>query len=247
MARFKHEYVETTYKGNPVLGRKWQGKLVFPRQPGYLTPGEQGYLATMRQLFEEAMQDQSISTLLVFDDDALLHCNFTEALSELLSEERCGSLVDIHGTGGVLLLGATIWINGTFPSRGRWTGGWRQVMYDIRATEKRTGRRTQCFNVDRKTMGTFGVIYHRHTFPYIIEWIQRAEKPFDHIWAHLTDKGFPVRAARDAIVVQDVRHESSVDPSRGLQEDLWARARQHRWDMSRFCDPATGASLQVPK
>merc|ERR1712146_267860 len=231
----------------PVLGRKFKGKVPLPGEPGYLTPGEQGYLATMRQLLEEALNDPRVTSILVFDDDALLHCNFAEELRKLLSEERCGGLVEAESTGGVLLLGSALWINGTYPERGRWTGGWAQVDHDMEVIRQRTGHSTQCFNVDRKTMGTFGVIYHRQVFAPIIEWTLRADEPFDHLWPHLTSMGFPVRAGYRSLVVQDVRHQSSVDPSRKGQEDFLARAQKHHWDMTQYCDPNTEQPVIPPR
>ncbi|EDQ85224.1 uncharacterized protein MONBRDRAFT_34395 [Monosiga brevicollis MX1] len=247
--RFANDYVQTTSKTSkePVLGRKFKGKVLLPGEPGYLTPGEQGYLATMRQLLEEALNDPRVTSILVFDDDALLHCNFAEELRKLLSEERCGGLVEAESTGGVLLLGSALWINGTYPERGRWTGGWAQVDHDMEVIRQRTGRSTQCFNVDRKTMGTFGVIYHRQVFAPIIEWTLQADEPFDHLWPHLTSMGFPVRAAYRSLVVQDVRHQSSVDPSRKGQEDFLARAQKHHWDMTQYCDPNTEQPVIPPK
>jgi len=40
--------------------------------------GERGYLASMRNLFLQALKDEHVKTVLVMDDDALLHCNFNE-------------------------------------------------------------------------------------------------------------------------------------------------------------------------
>lgn len=53
-------------------------KPLLPGQDGYLTMGERGYLASMRNLFLQALKDESVKTVLVMDDDALLHCNFNE-------------------------------------------------------------------------------------------------------------------------------------------------------------------------
>jgi hypothetical protein len=94
-----------------------------------------------------------------------------------------------------------------------------------------------CFNADRKTLGSFGVIYHRDTFSNIVSWTEAQQKPFDHIFADLALQGFPVRAAYPNLVIQDVSHKSSVDPDRKAQEDVSKRAKLHRWDLDSFCKP----------
>lgn len=37
-------------------------------------------------------------------------------------------------------------------------------------------------------MGSFGSIFHRAAFPAIIEWIDDAREPFDHMWRDLSTK-----------------------------------------------------------
>ena len=100
-----------------------------------------------------------------------------------------------------------------------------------------------CFNADGKTMGSFGVVYHRDVFEPIMRWINKTGEPFDHIYPHLSRAGHVVRVAYTNVVIQDVRHTSSVDPQRKGQEDATARARLHRWDLRSFCDPDTGLPM----
>lgn len=53
----------------------------------------------------------------------------------MLSDPRCGDIVSHDGRGGVLMLGTAIWINGTYPERTKWTGGWQQVDNDMNQIE----------------------------------------------------------------------------------------------------------------
>eukprot|EP00730_Choanoeca_flexa_P013068 TRINITY_DN4935_c0_g1_i2.p1 TRINITY_DN4935_c0_g1~~TRINITY_DN4935_c0_g1_i2.p1 ORF type:complete len:408 (+),score=89.84 TRINITY_DN4935_c0_g1_i2:149-1372(+) len=240
---FAKEYAERTVKGKTVLelrdARYPGSRPLLPGEEGYLTMGERGYLASMSNLFKQALEDKSVKTILVMDDDALLHCDFNKELERVLSDTRCGSLAAHNGMGGVLLLGSAVWIKGDFPNRTKWVGGWNQAEDDMAKIAKRTGRPTQCFNVDRKTMGSFGVLYHRNTFQMIADWADAAREPFDHLWPYLTSRGVPVRAAYTSLIIQDVRHQSSVDPNRKGQENFMERAEKHRWDMTKFCDPKT--------
>lgn len=52
------------------------GDVIAAGDAGFLTPGERGYLASMQRLFEELITDPKLQSVLVLDDDALLHCNF---------------------------------------------------------------------------------------------------------------------------------------------------------------------------
>eukprot|EP00045_Choanoeca_perplexa_P016719 m.229595 g.229595 ORF g.229595 m.229595 type:complete len:410 (+) comp17342_c0_seq3:934-2163(+) len=240
---FSSEYKEREVDGKKVLelrdARYPGSKPLLPGEEGYLTMGERGYLASMSNLFVQALKDPQVKTVLVMDDDALLHCDFNAELERVLSDSRCGQPVAHGGKGGVLLLGSAVWLNGTWPERTKWTGGWFQAEDDMNKIKLRTGKPTQCYNVDRKTMGSFGVLYHRNTFQMIADWAKQAQEPFDHLWPYLTSNGIPVRAAYPSLIIQDVRHESSVDPSRKGQENFMERAAKHRWDMTQFCDPKT--------
>jgi len=56
-----------------------------------------------------------------------------QALQAVLGQARCGLPVSKDAsTGGVLLLGSAVWIEGTWPRRSLWTGGWRQIDEDLR-------------------------------------------------------------------------------------------------------------------
>lgn len=101
---------------------------------------------------------------------------------------RCGAPIDKSSDrGGILLLGSAIWIDGTYPRRGEireicvltlsgpFVGGWNAVWADMEKARKvrrqfgmathiyqETGVQEQmCYNVNSKTFGSFGVIYHR--------------------------------------------------------------------------------------
>jgi len=84
------------------------------------------------------------------------------ALTAVSRLARCLCCARVQG--GVLLLGASIWIDGTYPERGPYCGGWRLVQADISRAKRATGMYPLCFNVHTKTFGSFGVIYHRNVF-----------------------------------------------------------------------------------
>eukprot|EP01147_Barroeca_monosierra_P002616 gene2616-5518_t len=217
-------------------------EVIRPGAPGYLSPGERGYLASMQQIFESVLNSKT-NTFAVFDDDAVLHCDFVSQMKRVMAQRRCGLPVQPHGTGGALLLGSSVWINGTWPERGKYTGGWAQIEQDLNRVRAVSRVKPLCFNVDSKTMGSFGVIYHRKILPTALDWIKSTTVPFDHIWKHLVAAGFAVRAAYPSLVIQDVRHASAVDETRKGQENLEHRARLHRWHIPNFCDPLTGKPM----
>ena len=135
------------------------GGTALPGEPGFLTAGERGYLATMHRIFTNAVLRRSAEPLLVMDDDVVLSCRFPEvflfvgcagvflpqsgalipllgmpqAMRRLLADPRCGSLVSHQSlNGGVLLLGASIHVQGEYPHRGAHAGGWRLLDEDLR-------------------------------------------------------------------------------------------------------------------
>ena len=194
----------------------------------------------MAKLLKQLLSQENISSVLVVDDDVMLSCTFARELKDLLKEPRCGGHVSLDADhGGVLMLGASIWLNGTYPQRGPWLSGWNIVDEDMRRSEEQQARVVPggptCFNVPSKVMGSFAVIYHRNVFEHIINWLETSSRPFDHVFEALADAGFIVRAAYPSIAVQDLRHESSVDPRRKSQEDFTGRAKLHRWQLDRIC------------
>ena len=164
-----------------------------------------------------------------------LHLAKCEWLHGLRQDPYCGAYM-VSNHGGVLALGSTIWSNGTYPAPGRYMAGWKLVDADIRNATNKLKIKPQCFNANGKTFGSFGMLYHENVFPEMLAQIKAAAgtKPFDHLLASVADAGFVVRAALPHLVLQDVRHESRIDPSRKHQSDLAKRAELHRWRLRDF-------------
>lgn len=162
------------------------GTVLRSSEPGFLTAGERGYLASMRKLFATLLDDPTATNVMVIDDDAVFACDFEHRMQAVLRHPRCGSFLG-PGTkkGGLLLLGAAIWIDGTFPDRGPYCAGWELVRWDLQQAKLAQRGFPLCFNANSKTFGSFGVVYHRDTFRAIIDWIDHASKPFDHIYPDL--------------------------------------------------------------
>ena len=97
-----------------------------------------------------------------------------------------------------------------------------------------------------KTFGSFAVLYHPGVFQLAVDWIATSTAPFDHIYPFLSRKKKIVRVAYPAIAIQDVRHESQIDPDRHQQDNFTHRAEIHRWQpLSRFCDPETSLPMKI--
>ena len=105
-----------------------------------------------------------------------------------------------------------------------------------------------CFNVHRKTFGSFAVLYHHSVFRPMVEWLSNSShmKPFDHIYPDLSRSGHIVRVAHPPIAIQDVSHMSQIDASRKFQHDMEMRASVHRWgDLKDYCDPKSGLPFRL--
>ena len=190
---------------------------------GFLTLGERGYLESMRRLFRHALDRPEIASMMVLDEDVVFDCSLRQRLEAVLGSARCGSLVAADVVrGGVLLLGAAIWV----PGSGTDLRGWALTLADLAATPA-----PMCFNAHSKTFGSFATIYHRSTFSPIYTWIKTARRPFDHVYRHLAGLQVPVRVAYPFVAIQDVQHDSTIDNRGVRQSDMLARARIHRWQV----------------
>eukprot|EP00051_Salpingoeca_urceolata_P006279 m.83232 g.83232 ORF g.83232 m.83232 type:complete len:439 (-) comp14760_c0_seq2:111-1427(-) len=215
-------------------------------EPGFLTAGERGYRQSMKRLFQMLLKENSVKTVMVTDDDVVFSCHFATHLRSVLSQPRCGGHLSHQATrGGILLLGAAVWIDGTYPERGPYSAGWRLIKEDISTSKQATGKFPMCFNVNRKTFGSFAVLYHRDTFQTIIDWIDSSSLPFDHIWPIFAKQGTPVRVSFPNIAIQNVMHESSIDASRNGQSDMLKRAKLHKWNLKEYCEPGTHQTMST--
>jgi hypothetical protein len=214
------------------------------KNDGFVTRGERGYRASMLSVFLDAVSRDDINSIMVMDYDVVFHCQFKQRLIELLRCPRCGHHVS-RGTsnGGLLLLGATVWLDEPDDPLDDTLdvpfGGWPSIDQDLQARRQEYPESSiKCFNVQLCTLGSFAVIYHRHSFQFVIDFLtQPLQKPFDHIYPFLVSKDIIVRAAHPYLTAADVSHASSVDSSRS--NDVFLRLQRHRWDPEAFCHPGT--------
>eukprot|EP00730_Choanoeca_flexa_P008062 TRINITY_DN12434_c1_g2_i3.p1 TRINITY_DN12434_c1_g2~~TRINITY_DN12434_c1_g2_i3.p1 ORF type:complete len:461 (+),score=52.22 TRINITY_DN12434_c1_g2_i3:74-1456(+) len=237
-AKFGMEYrtVVNNHGASVLSYASPQGHVLRQGDPDYLTAGERGYLASMEKLFATAVGRDRKEPLFVMDDDFVLSCDFDTKLQALLAKPRCGGLISSAiAKGGVLLLGSTVYIDGDFPRRGKYAGGWKLIAADKARTQAQFGRDPACFNINQKVFGSYAVLYHPDTFKPILQWIKTSNRPFDHVYGWLSRQGHPVRAASDPIVIQDLAHVSSVNRGGKVRTNIKQRAKQHRWQLSNFC------------
>jgi hypothetical protein len=102
--------------------------------------------------------------------------------------------------------------------------------------QEHTGMVSSCVNTNSRTYGTFAVIYGRASIPPILRWLEGATKPFDHMFKSVAADGVAIRVAYPFLAIQDVRHASQIDQTRTHQDNMAARAKLHRWNLSHFCD-----------
>lgn len=198
---------------------------------GKLKPGELGYRESMRRLILTA-KHASLERFIVLDDDAAPHIQFREKFSELIDDARCGGYMMTSEQGGVMLLGTSVWGNGSYPKMltSPYSGGWNIIEADIR----NASYPTMCFNVCGRTLGSFAVFLHQSVYDPILEWLASNEaKPYDWVWAHLADSGFIVRAAYPNLAVADTQGRSQVDPQRTIS-DVEEVAKLKRWDLTQY-------------
>eukprot|EP00050_Salpingoeca_kvevrii_P011158 m.13223 g.13223 ORF g.13223 m.13223 type:complete len:627 (-) comp3284_c0_seq1:287-2167(-) len=194
----------------------------------HLTPVEGNYLAAMRGVFKMARRE-GLPRIVVFDENAVLSCNFQDQLDALLDSPRCGGHLLSDYQGGVLLLGAQEW--GPLA--------WQQIEHDMAHSKDRL-----CYNIHSQTTGAFAAVYHKATYDDILKWLdanlalKHGMKPFEVVFQHLSRLGYVVRAANPALVIQDPRHASALNPGHerySPYSSRKARVRDHRWNVTEYC------------
>eukprot|EP01147_Barroeca_monosierra_P007330 gene7330-7680_t len=164
---------------------------------------------------------------LVLEDDVIFSPRFRHQLDLLLQDPRCGSFLSSN-SGGVLLLGATIWRNGSYPQVNPYTGGWTIAELDMEQHPN-----TRCYNFNTGVYGTFSFILDKRAMQMVLMWLndpQYADRPVDHAWAYLSEQGIPVRVAYPYIVIPRV--DTSIIHKSGNHLDAIRRAVIHRWFFS---------------
>lgn len=208
-----------------------------------LKAGEVGYRLSMQQLLLFAHQ-QKIPYMLVMDDDAVPYCDFETAWKKLTSCSRCSSVFADYrqqrgresktpAGHGILMLGAAVWNEGTYPNLNGndYFGGWKMAYHDI----ANHTINSMCYNLNNRTFGSFGVIYPYSSYELILDWMDKENKPFDWVFEYLAIQGYPVRISFPNLIIQNVGHQSRVDPKRKNTENVSHRAKLHRWNLAKYC------------
>jgi hypothetical protein len=161
----------------------FKGLVGIPGQPQYyiplpgLTSGEMAHRQVFRKLLQESDPSKNVLRF-AFDDDVMLHHNFSELWKDIMLSDRCTGF--LSEPGGVLLLGASQY------------GSWKPI--DLQEQKK-------CYNADNRTRGSFAFVYSHQISDTALEWLDNSNKPFDHLWEYLVQRGFPVRVARPNLFI----------------------------------------------
>eukprot|EP00043_Microstomoeca_roanoka_P015165 m.151402 g.151402 ORF g.151402 m.151402 type:complete len:764 (-) comp16199_c4_seq2:5237-7528(-) len=191
-----------------------------------LNPGELGLRETYRLMFYDILRNPKLGDdlFLIVEDDVVFSPEFKSQLDMILQDPRCGSYMSSN-TGGVLLLGATIWRNGSYPKVNMYTGGWIMADLDM---EEHPG--SKCYNFNSGVYGTFAFIVDRRAARMMLEWLndpRYADLPIDHSYNFLSEQGLPVRVAFPYLVIPRV--DTSIIHKSGTHTDAARRAEIHRW------------------
>lgn len=202
-----------------------------------LKPGECGYIDTMKRILSGAIQQNKLS-ILVFDDDAVLHCDFKNQLEKQLLDWRCGGYMLKQRGGGVLHLGSSIWIDGNYPKfHPMYYGGWNQVYADMENATRQWQTPPKCYNANNRTFGSFAAWYHRDVFKPLLSLLEKGyDKPFDHYFYYLAQLGHIVRTVHPPLAMPDFTLGSTIDPAVRGSVLFEARIKAQKWDISKFCN-----------
>ncbi|CAF1091224.1 unnamed protein product [Adineta steineri] len=183
-----------------------------------LTSGVRGLLLTMTRFFEMALA-RKLERVLVLEDDAIPHRHFAFHFRNLMNDSRCGGFMQDDQSGGVLMLGATVW-----------PAGWRIL------DKSKKRERGLCRNIGTKTFGSFAALFHRNTFEPILNWLNTNTKdPYDLIFRYLARLGYPVRLAMPNLIITDVTHTSLIAEHNDESfHNASYRAHIHRWNLKDY-------------
>mmetsp|Transcript_6526 Transcript_6526/g.19352 ORF Transcript_6526/g.19352 Transcript_6526/m.19352 type:complete len:725 (+) Transcript_6526:194-2368(+) len=155
------------------------------------TASRRAYYGAVRELLRNASLTGA-RRVMVLEEHVMLSCNFKEQLWQLLSSARCSGHMFTERRGGMLLLGG----HETTPD------GLGLVEADRSDAFAALGDTDAalCYNVHDAFSGSFAGIYHAATFNEILKWMAFATRravppPFGRVYHHLSDLGYPVRAA----------------------------------------------------
>jgi hypothetical protein len=189
----------------------------FNLSESFLSPGELGLLSS----YEQVLRDSRLhphKNFAIFEEDALLHLNFSTLLESLFSCPECSCHIQATSmcTPGVLLLGATI----------HSAAAWQQIE-SIRLAAK------PCVSLPLRAYGSYAVIYSAQVVPTALYWLLAKRLPFDWLWPYLSMEGYYVKVALPFLTIMNLHHESTVESSR-VRLNISKRLRQHHWDVTQY-------------
>ncbi|EGD77638.1 hypothetical protein PTSG_08729 [Salpingoeca rosetta] len=187
------------------------------------------YLRAMGDILLAADASADAPQLHLFlEDDTILGPGFAEKLDHILrTNERCGQFLSV-APGGALLLGGTVWREGTYPRVSKWTSGWIQIDTEISAQPNVADR--ICYNAANATYGTFAFVVDTEAVRLMHAWLADpafAHLPVDHAWPRLADIGVPVRVLNPPLAFPTVT-DSIIHTSDKHMNSTY-RQKVHRW------------------
>jgi len=180
-----------------------------------LSLGEVGLRMTMQRFLRKSMlEDRTLPVVAFLEEDVLIHQEFRSIWKIMQETPRCTSFL-LSETGGVLLLGASEWT------------------LDAWGVLEQTSSDTVCYNALQRTAGMFAVLVARSTLSLIEEWLDSSNRPLDHMYEYLMQRGVPVRVAYPNLMIAEVNKTSSVNVNRPKVE-IDVRYRAMRWDRGAY-------------
>eukprot|EP00056_Hartaetosiga_gracilis_P010107 m.148335 g.148335 ORF g.148335 m.148335 type:complete len:723 (-) comp13255_c0_seq1:287-2455(-) len=199
----------------------------FESHPGgSLTLAEIGLREAYRNLFYRIIHSPEAKNdglYLIFEDDITFSPHFRSRLDTLLQDPYCGAFLSSN-SGGVLLLGATIWSNGSFPRINEWPGGWNLVNHNL----KRNGY-PRCYNFNIGVYGSYAQVLDLRAIKLFLTWLNSqkyANRPIDHAFNYIAERGLPVQVAFPYLAVPRGDTSNMHDYNKGNVEQ---RKKLHQW------------------
>lgn len=171
----------------------------------YLTKGETSYLQTYALVLRNAIS-RGIYPFVVLEDDFMVHKDICQKWRSI--DAHCAYTA---AQDGILLLGHTMY------AKAPW------AFFEESNT---------CHDLQKFGYGSFANVYSKRGASAMLQWLVSMNDmiPADHFYYNIIDSGISVRALSPPLVVADVSHTSTVDPSR-KSNNMTAdeRHRIHRW------------------
>lgn len=193
---------------------------------GELTSGEFGLRLSFMDLMEDALLNK-FQTVMMFEEDALLHTDFWFKLNQVLSCKRCSCFL-FPGSGcppGVLYLGMTVWSQGIM------------AMYTSEYLSNKDN--SPCVNILPNSFGNYAAIYNTDTFASINWWLLNQKLyPLDWMHVFLSREGYITRGLYRPIAIANLSHASTVKkrPHEDIVDGAMKRYILHQWNISEFSD-----------